>query len=49
MKNAASEGTRIRVAYALKRFPEESAKVGAQLRQDVHHRVVGATMEDLIS
>jgi HEAT repeat protein len=49
MKDAASEGTRIRVAYALKQFSEASAKAGlAQLRQDVHHRVVGATMEDLI-
>lgn len=49
MKDAASEGTRIRVAYALKHFPEERAKAGlAQLRQDAHHRVVGAIMEDLI-
>jgi HEAT repeat protein len=49
MKDAASEGTRIRVAYALKHFSEESAQAGlAQLRQDAHHRVVGATMEDLI-
>jgi len=45
----ASEGTRIRVAYALKHFPEESAKAGlAELRQDAHHWVVGATMEDLV-
>ncbi len=49
MKDAVSEGTRIRVAYALKHFPEERAKAGlAQLRQDAHHRVVGAIMEDLI-
>lgn len=49
MKDAASEGTRIRVAYALKHFSEESAKAAlAALRQDAHHRVVGATMEDLV-
>jgi HEAT repeat protein len=49
MKSAPSEGTRIRVAYALKRFNEPIAKdTLAELRQDTNHRVVGAAMEDLI-
>jgi HEAT repeat protein len=40
---------RIRVAYALKQFDEPAAKEAlASLRQDSNHRVVGATMEDLL-
>jgi HEAT repeat protein len=40
---------RIRVAYALKQFDEPAAqKALAALRQDPNHRVVGATMEDLL-
>lgn len=40
---------RIRVAYALKQFDEPAAKEAlAVLRQDSNHRVVGATMEDLL-
>ena len=40
---------RIRVAYALKYFDEPSATEAlAKLRQDNDHRVVGATMEDLL-
>jgi HEAT repeat protein len=49
MKNTFSEGTRMHVAYALKRFSEPIARDGlAELRQDSNHRVVGAAMEDLI-
>ena len=40
---------RIRVAYGLKQFDEPAAKEAlAVLRQDSNHRVVGATMEDLL-
>ena len=40
---------RIRVAYALKQFDEPAAQEAlAALRQDPNHRVVGATMEDLL-
>jgi HEAT repeat protein len=40
---------RIRVAYGLKQFDELAAKEALTLlRQDSNHRVVGATMEDLL-
>lgn len=40
---------RIRVAYALQQFDEPAAQEAlALLRQDSNHRVVGATMEDLL-
>jgi HEAT repeat protein len=40
---------RVRVAYALKHFDDSTAKDAlAQLRQDEDHRVVGATMENLL-
>ncbi len=40
---------RIRVAYGLKQFDEPAAQEAlAALRQDDNHRVVGATMEDLL-
>ncbi len=46
-----SESPRIRrqVAYALKRFDEPQVKeVLSQLRQDPHHQVVAAALEDLL-
>jgi HEAT repeat protein len=44
------EYIRIRVAYALKGFKVAAAKEAlALLRQDEHHQVVGAAMEDLLS
>jgi HEAT repeat protein len=44
------EYIRIRVAYALKGFKVAAAKEAlARLRQDEHHQVVGAAMEDLLS
>jgi HEAT repeat protein len=44
------EYIRIRVAYALKGFKVPAAKEAlAMLRQDEHHQVVGAAMEDLLS
>jgi HEAT repeats len=40
---------RVRVAYALKHFDDSAAKDAlTQLRQDADHRVVGATMENLL-
>ncbi len=48
-KDHESSYIRIRVAYGLKQFDEPVAKEAlALLRQDINHRVVGATMEDLL-
>ncbi len=48
-KNHENAYIRIRVAYALKQFDEPAAQEAlAALRQDINHRVVGATMEDLL-
>jgi len=44
-----SERVRAKVAYALKGFDDPSAKAMlAQLRQDPHHQVVAASLEDLL-
>jgi HEAT repeat protein len=49
LKNSEAEYIRVRVAYALKHFPQAEAREAlADLRQDRDHRVVGAAMEDLI-
>lgn len=47
--NHPSERIRIRVAYALKLFEQETAKSALQkLRQDPDHQVVGAALENLL-
>jgi HEAT repeat protein len=44
-----SERIRIQVAHALKQFDEADAKEALnQLRQDSHHQVVAATLENLL-
>lgn len=49
LANNESERIRLRVAYALKRFEDPQAKVTLEkLRQDPDHRVVGATLENLL-
>jgi HEAT repeat protein len=47
--NVESSRLRVRVAYALKKFSEPQAKEALiQLRQDEDHRVVAATLENLL-
>jgi HEAT repeats len=47
--NHESYRMRLRVAYALKYFPQPEAKQALQiLRQDENHQVVAATLEDLL-
>ncbi len=48
--NHESEGMRLRVAYALKKFNQQEAKEALQqLRKDANHQVVGAALEDLLN
>lgn len=49
LKDAEAEYIRVHVAHALKHFDTPEAKAAlVQLRQDVHHRVVGAALENLL-
>lgn len=49
LASSESERVRAKVAYALKGFDDPAAKTMlAQLRQDCHHQVVAASLEDLL-
>ena len=49
LKDSQFDYIRVSVVYALKRFNDPEARTAlSQLRQDASHRVVGATMEELI-
>ena len=49
MKDSSNWRSRMYLAYALKPFKTEAAKDAlTQLRQDSHHKVVAATLEDLL-
>ncbi|MBL1178423.1 HEAT repeat domain-containing protein [Pantanalinema sp. GBBB05] len=50
LKDSELDYIRVKVAYALRRFDTPAARSAlAELRQDSHHRVVGAAMENLVS